>query len=845
LALIHHYARGEGEEFTQTDHAEYSSPAEFVVKNIPDGVPFRCYMGDVDISGDVDAMLEDGEFSIVEGAGSFVRKIVRKVFSFFLPSAPSAPDTPEVNQQANSPNNALTARNNQPRPYRRAYDICGTVQSIPSNLMQTYNIYDSTNRQFQYGYYYVGRGYLDTPETGVLDGETPISTISGTSANIYDPFTSPNNSAPRQIIGSDIGEPLFIGVKSGSVDGTELKSPSEFTINLTGVTITCQLVGSIGTLIDGAGAMLFDDLFSAGDSVSLSNVVSGVLLNVAILDGDYEIASSSETQISFDVSGNLAQWQKIAGGSAPMNANSNAKISPANAAEAGYTDWVTISAIKPKRILANVVARQGMHRTPAQSSTTNSSSATAELQWQLLDDNNNPIGLITTVPKTLTDKTRDEVGISIIVDLPTQSPVRVRVRRSSNLDTGYNGQVVDVLTYAELYGQIKDETPHYGDLTTIHTKRKATAQATSIREPQLKVLATEMIYKYLGAGSFATTRTINTQAVQSMIRLMRDPIVGGQGMTTASMDDLLTVQDEIETYFGSSDAGQFSYTFDQQKTTAQEICQTIAEAVFCKVYREGGDIRLFFDKPSSGAAMVFTHRSKIGDEKWSRSFGSSEKDSVEFTWVDPKTNVRETINIPESGGAKPNKIESKGVRNYQQAYWLAHRARQRDLLQRVAVDFTSTEEGVYVVAGQPISVVKGARVASYDGYIVDQNGLSLTLSQEVEFTDGDDHFIQLKKRDGTVESVRVVAGANARTVTMLSTPSEAIYTANSALKTEFSFGNEARHLAQMIVPLTIDPQSDNSVKITGVNYHPDVYLFDPQNPIGGAYSDGYSDGYAN
>ncbi|MCP4279972.1 MAG: hypothetical protein GY776_08200, partial [Alteromonas sp.] len=256
---------------------------------------------------------------------------------------------------------------------------------------------------------------------------------------------------------------------------------------------------------------------------------------------------------------------------------------------------------------------------------------------------------------------------------------------------------------------------------------------------------------------------------------MRDPVVGGLSMSAKSMDDLLAVQEEIETYFGSAEAGQFCYTFDQQKTTPQEHCQIIAKAIFCNVDRTHSDIRLLFDKPSAGPSMVFTHRSKVGNEKWSRSFGKKDNDSVEFTWVDPKTNIRETINIPESGGAKPNKIESKGVRNYQQAYWLAHRARQRDILQRVAADFTATEEGVYVAPGQVISVVKGSRIAAFDGYIVAQDGLSLTLSQEVAFTEGDDHFIQLKKRDGTVESVRVVAGASARTVTMLSLPAEPIY----------------------------------------------------------------------
>ena len=795
---------------------------------------------------------ERGEFTITEhpGGGSVGKwldplGITNKVLGWLTPKQ----STPSYNQQAGSANNSLTDRTNKPRPYERAFDICGTVQCIPSDLMQSYKRYDANHKEFEFGYYYIARGPVETPEIGITDGDTLLNTVSGSSANIYDPFTSPNNSAPRQIVGSLIDEPLFIGIRSNSVDGIELKAPNEYELKLTGVTITCQLVGTVGSLLDATGEMEFDDLFTVGQSVTLSKVsVTGVVgptgPEVAVLDGSYTVSAVSQTSISFDISAYLGQWQKIPGGSASMIANSSAKVSPTNIDVAGFTDWVAIRSIKPERILINIVAQNGMYKTPDGGSSTKKASASVEVQWQLLDDSGSPFGGINPVFQTLTDKSRDEVGMSVIINIASQSAVRVRVRRSSNLDTAYNGTVVDALKYRDLYGQIIDTTPHYGDLTTIHTQRKATVQATAIKEPQLKVMTTELLYKYLGGGAFETSLTPNTQAVQSLIRLMRDPLVGNLDLSADCMDQLLSVQDGIESYFGSPQAGQFCYTFDTASDTAQDIAMTIADAIFCTTFRENGnDLRLHFERPVSGPSMMFTHRSKVGDEKWTTSLGSSDKDSVEFTYIDPKTNIRETINIPETGGINPNKIESKGVRNYQQANWLAHRARQKDLLQRVIVDFSATEEGLYVVAGNPISVVKGARIASFDGYIVAQNGLTLTLSQEVEFTDGDDHYIQLKRRDGTVESVMVSPGVNARTVVMQSTPVEPIYTGNSAVKTEFSFGNEARHLAQMIIPITVDPQSDKSVKITGKNYHPDIYLYDGAQPTGKAFSNGFSNGF--
>lgn len=852
MALIHHYYRDKDGELIHDIHHDYHTPAEFVVTHLADGVPFRCLNKDsVDVKNDIDAMMSNDEFFIVESAGGGVVKavtstvssiinIVPKVFSWLIktPSAPSMVAS-SVNNQAKSSNNSLADRTNKPRPGERVWDICGTVQSIPSDLMQSYNIYDENNKQYQYGYYYVARGEVSIDVDKVTDSDTIYSTITGSSAEFYKPHVNPNSGEPYLTIGDAIEEPLYITVRSNSVDGLELKAPNEYKLALTGVTITCELSGTTGALIDETENMSFDDLFSAGQSIELLNVKSGT----AALSGTYIVSAVSSQSISFDVSDNLAQWEKISGGSAAMTGNSSAKIQPTNIDTAGFSDWFFITSIKPTRIIGNFLATQGMYKVPTGTNTSKVTSATAEMQWQFLDDDNQPYGDIYSNKETLVDKSRIQVGKTISAEIGVKSKVRVRMRRSSEQDTAYNGTVVDTITWTDLYGQIEEETGDYGDMTTVQTKRKATPQATSIKSPEFRCECTELLYKYMGNGVFDTELTENTQAVQSLIRILRDPLIGGLDLSNSCMDELLEVQDEIETYFGDVLAGQFCYTFDDKGATAQDQANIIASAIFSRIDRQTGEPRLFFERPYNAPSMLFTHRSKIGDEKWTRTFGSVDYDSVEFTWVDPDTNITETIYIPDEDGVNPDKIESKGVRNYQQAYWLAHRAYQKNNLHRVSVEFTATEEGNYAIAGEPISVVKGSRIASYDGFIVAVDNLTLTLSQEVVFTEDDDHYIQLKKRDGTIEVIKVVEGSNQREVIMLSAPTEEIYTGNSAVKTEFSFGNEARHAAQIVVPTQIIPDSQNhSVKITAINYHPDVFLYD-SGMIEGAFSNGFSNGY--
>lgn len=853
MAIVIHYTRNEDGTFTQKRHND--SPLNFVVNHIPDGVPFRVFLEEIgednDVTEDFDALKQDAVFHVLEGAGGGVVKGVMKVFSIILkplaklltPSAKGASNN-LANQQADSPNNSLTDRNNKARPYERTYDICGRVQTIPNNLMTTYKVFNASGTVVEYGYYDAGRGYLDIKPEDVTDGDTRVQEITGTSVEIYAPFTSPNNtSTPQLRIGDPIDQGLYITVASNEVDGVVLKAQNDLQVDVQGFTV--QRIGSTGQVI-GTDAG-FDDLVSVGDIAFFDNVYAditpGSLGGEVNLNGYYPVLSVSETTILVDVSNNQAQWDLIGTSVWNIGEEGNHKVGPKDTYTVSLTDWAYINRINVERVVANVAAANGMYKDNGENKTR--ATVVVEMQYQLLDVEGQPYGPVYTKQGTVTGRSQDYTGVTIYADLPLPSKVRVRMRRVTNLDLDFEGTVVDEVTYVNLYGQSIDRTPHYGNRTTVHSARKQTPRAAEVKQPQLRMVATEMVYKYLGNGVFDTVMTPNTQAVQSLIRLARDPAVGNVNLTTANMDKLLATQNEIESYFGNAEAGQFCYTFDDYKTTMQDIVTTIAEAIFCTPYRRGADILLDFERPRIGPEMVFTHRSKTtAAEKWTRTFNDAQVyDSLKFSYIDPDTNVKETISIPAEGGVNTETYDSKGIRNYRQAYWAAYRRYQKNMLKKVTVSFTATEEGIFAMPGRAVSVVKGSRTAPQDGYVVAVNGLTLTLSQPVTFTPGDDHSLILKKRDGGVQSVAVVPGRHDREVVMLSAPQEAIYTGNSALKTEFSFGNEARHNAQMILVSTVDPGDDRTVKITGINYEADFYKYDGVAPYGSGFSDGFSNGF--
>lgn len=852
MARVIHYTKNDSGGFDQTTRR--GGPMPFVVANIPDGVPFEIYMNyigeDHKVTEDFDALKQDATFHIVEGAGGGglggIMKVldplgvINRINKIIFPSAKS-PGTNIGNQQAESPNNSLTDRNNKPRPYERSYDICGTVQTIPNDLMTTYKVFNSAGVVVEYAYYDAGRGPLKIDASGITDGDTRVEEITGTSVAVYAPYTSPNNTdTPQLLIGDPIQQGLYVTLTSNDVDGAVLKAQNGIRTN-PGESGYISLSGTTGIIRDSTGDSAFDEILSVGDAV-VFNVIQ--VKDVARVDGVYTVTYVDSFELRVAVVGSiLTEWQKLQGGFTHLTPGDDVWLGPQDTYTRSLTDWASVNRFPVERVVVNIAAANGMFKDNGSSRTR--AAVTVEMQYQALDENNAPVGPVFTKQGTVSGRSGDYTGITLYGQLPAPSAVRVRMRRVTNLDLDFGGTVVDEVTYVNLYGQSIDRTPHYGNRTTVHSARKQTPRASELKQPQLRMVATELIYEYLGNGVFDTVLTPNTRAVQSLIRLMRDPVVGGLSLTAANMDALLAVQDEVESYFNSPLAGQFCYTFDKYETTAQEIINTIAEAIFCTAYRKGKDIVLDFERPRIGPEMVFTHRSKTPDsEKWTRQFSDRDAyDSVKFSYIDPNTNIKETITIPPEGGLKTDTVDSKGIRNYNQAFWQAWRRYQKNTLNKVSVEFTATEEGMFAVPGRPISVVKGSRMAPYDGYIIAVNGLELTLSQPVSFDDGDDHSLILKRRNGGVQSVAVVPGSSDRKVVMTSAPQEAIYTGNSALKTEFSFGSEQRHNAHMMLVSTVDPGTDRTTRIKAYNYHPDYYKYDGVSPFGRAFSDGFNNGF--
>ncbi|RLC78861.1 MAG: hypothetical protein DRI61_09070, partial [Chloroflexi bacterium] len=178
------------------------------------------------------------------------------------------------NQSNKSPNNDLSGRTNKPRPKGRIPDIYGTVQSTPDLIAPVYTIWEG-NQPIEHSLMCIGRGAYDIPAEEVKDDTTTVEQIDGASVEIFEPFTKPLPSSPKQLtVGEQISDVFVSTVKSTAVNGQVLRAPNSGTVQGdSNVGFITNKTEDGGTEYGIRGLDLgidFRDFFTNGDSVQVS-----------------------------------------------------------------------------------------------------------------------------------------------------------------------------------------------------------------------------------------------------------------------------------------------------------------------------------------------------------------------------------------------------------------------------------------------------------------------------------------------------------------------------------------------------------------------------------------------
>lgn len=507
------------------------------------------------------------------------------------------------------------------------------------------------------------------------------------------------------------------------------------------------------------------------------------------------------------------------------------------------TPWFTLPDpdLTRAEVWVNIVALQGMGRDGGGGLAETSVSYSIEIE-RLNATTLAPTGTVETISSTLTGKTTDEVAETLEQVTAWVGPCRVRGYRTSPYDYAFNGTIVDEIKWVTLYGITPVEQEHFGAITTVHTVTPATARATSSRSRQLRIDgAARLLPTWSGSawsGAFdADGRHVSgtihptKRIVDILHAVVIDPVIGNRPASEVDIAQIWSVQQQLDALH--AEAGHFSYTFDNDAMSVEEHLEIIARVGFSRVTQQNGKLRLALDRRQDSSSRLLTHRNKVpASETLTRTFArAAEWDGVEFAYWDPGTKQIETIRLPQDGSARrPQTFEWPGFRNFPQAWLRANREYRRLLGQRMAIETACLLDARSMLPYERVDIVDNTKFKSFDGEVIGQSGLTLRLSQRVEFTPGEEHSIVLMKRDGSVQSIPCTAGADNKHVVLQSLPAEAVVTEHGpdGVRTIFSFAADSARDAMAYLIDEIDPPSGGSVKVRAINYSHDYYSADTE-----------------
>lgn len=420
-------------------------------------------------------------------------------------------------------------------------------------------------------------------------------------------------------------------------------------------------------------------------------------------------------------------------------------------------------------------------------------------------------------------------GITLRAILGASGRVKVRFRRTTPLPTYKDQQFTDELAIRDCYGIGPITQPNFGNVTTVQTRVQATSGATAPKERKLAAVVTRKIMQRNQDNTFGPALVPSQNAADIICHIALDPQLGGRDISELDVPQIYSEVGEAAAYFGFGEATQFNYAFDEDNISFEEMVQSVANAVFCTAYRQGSKLRLFFEKATSDATLLFNHRNKLpGSETRTIRFGNvDENDGVEFDWRNEKGET-ETIFIPaDQSSTRPKKVERIGITNLRQAKIHASRLWNRIRYQHTTVEFQGTAEASQLILNERVEIADNTRPDIFDGYIVNQAGLVVELSQPFNPVAGPAYSMFVQLPTGEVEVIPVTAGVDEFHAVLQNAPSVplALDVENWADVTyQITASTASRSSAFLLTEK--GAYDKKSVRVQAINYDPRYYQND-------------------
>ena len=327
---------------------------------------------------------------------------------------------------------------------------------------------------------------------------------------------------------------------------------------------------------------------------------------------------------------------------------------------------------------------------------------------------------------------------------------------------------------------------NFGDVTLLALKMQATDNLSQRSSRMVNCIVTRKLPIWDEVNGWSTP-----QATRSIAWACADILKADYGAKlNDSRIDLQALKALDDIWVGRGDT--FNGIFDR-KLTVWEALSQVARCGRAVAFLQGGTLRFVRDESKTLPVALFSPRNIIKD-----SFkidyvmpGEDTADSVTVEFFNEKTWKPDeiTASLADSNAEQPATVSLFGCSNKDHALREGLYMAAANRYRRRLVNFKTELEGLIPTYGDLIAVSHDMPRWGQAGDVVAYDDPYLDLSEAVEFSDGDSHYIVLRKQDGTISGPWLVtAGRNNRQVKLEEEIDFTPYTGNAEERTHFSFG---------------------------------------------------------
>lgn len=415
----------------------------------------------------------------------------------------------------------------------------------------------------------------------------------------------------------------------------------------------------------------------------------------------------------------------------------------------------------------------------------------------------------------------DAIGFTVRVDLPGPSEdVQVRVRTTKQPST--SSDTTDGVQWTGLRGRVVGRPDRYEGVTVLAVRLRTGDRVSSQADSKIWLKATRILP--LIEGGEGPTRDL----APALMHVFRECGYGNR-VDTVALEELHDIWSARSDHFDMA---------VESHTTVKRLSNDILRAGFAELVIDRGLLTPVRDALRDQPNYIYSPQEFTDyPTVTTRLLEPDEIDGVDAEYVDEHSGKTETIKYRLLGdeGRRAEKIQLPGVTNWTRAWRLAARHRRALAYRRTVFKGTTELQALNSRYMSYDRIQDGVPEYGQSCFIVAKDGLTLTVSEPLDFGADKNRVIALRQLDGKLtEPVWVERGDDEYQIRLLDELPFAFqwsFGGRGNVDPTMIYFGRVRTWSHEVLVRQIDPKQNGTVDIEAVIYDPRVYADDDRDPL--------------